>query len=191
MRRKSRPANSHSGRGRDHRADSIRFRRATVADSRALARAVFEALEDYAAFAPSGWTAPSLEEIDEEGHESLADEDVYCVVAEAEGKVVGQITVLPATQALHPDAASKAARCRSPASPVPQKSRVTKKLQMCPSVGSCARARLQRAAAFRARRSSSRATLLRARELASDRQPIRRPNLRVHNGRVPLQAPVD
>lgn len=103
LRRKSRPANSHSGRGRDHRADSIRFRRATVADSRALARAVFEALKDYAAFAPSGWTAPSLEEIDEKGHESLADEDVYCVVAEAEGKVVGQITVLPATQALHPN----------------------------------------------------------------------------------------
>ena len=103
MRRKSGPADSHSGRGRDRRDDdTIRVRRATVADSRALARAVFEALEDYAGFAPPGWTAPSLEEMNE-GYESLADEDVYCVLAESKDEVVGQITVLPAAQALYPN----------------------------------------------------------------------------------------
>jgi GNAT superfamily N-acetyltransferase len=104
LRHKSGPADSHSGRGRDRRYDdSIRFRRAIAADSPALARAVFEALGDYAAFAPPGWTAPSLEEIDEEGFESLANEDVYCVLAESKDEVVGQITVLPATQTLHPN----------------------------------------------------------------------------------------
>jgi GNAT superfamily N-acetyltransferase len=104
LRRKSGPADSHSGRGRDRRgADSIGVRRASVADGRGLAKAVFESLGDYAAFAPPGWTAPSLEEIDEEWYESLADEDVYCVVAESKGQVVGQITLLPATEALRPN----------------------------------------------------------------------------------------
>jgi len=104
LRRNGRPADSHSGRATDRRDDdSILVRRATVADSRALARAVFEALEDYSAFAPPGWTAPSLEKIDEEGYESLADNDVYCVLAESKDEVVGQITVLPATEAPHPN----------------------------------------------------------------------------------------
>ena len=191
LRRKSRPANSHSGRGRDHRADSIRFRRATVADSRALARAVFEALEDYAAFAPPGWTAPSLEEIDEEGHRIARRRGrvLRCRGSRRRGRRPDHGTPGHASAPSQPraDAWAHSQLLRYPrllghrarGRPAPRGFRRG------------ARARLQRAAAFRARRSSSRATLLRARELASDRQPIRRPNLRVHNGRVPLQAPVD
>ena len=82
--------------------DSITFRRASVADAEALARGVLEGVEDYPAFAPPGWTAPSLEAELEHLRESLADEEVCCLVADFGGEVIGQITVLPAARAPHP-----------------------------------------------------------------------------------------
>jgi GNAT superfamily N-acetyltransferase len=82
------------------RDDSIRFRRAT--DAERLALGVIEGVEDYPSFAPAGWTAPSLEAELSHLRQSLADEHVCCVVAECEGELLGQITVLPAARAPHP-----------------------------------------------------------------------------------------
>ena len=84
------------------RDDSICFRRATIADAEALARGVLEGVEDYPSFAPPGWTAPPLKAELEHLRESLADENVYCLVAHAGGELVGQITVLPGARAPHP-----------------------------------------------------------------------------------------
>lgn len=80
----------------------IHFRLATVDDVEPLARGVIEGVEDYPAFAPAGWTAPSLEAEVDHLREALADERVWCLVAESDGELVGQITVLPAAGAPHP-----------------------------------------------------------------------------------------
>jgi GNAT superfamily N-acetyltransferase len=84
------------------RGDSIHLRRATIADAEPLARGVLEGVEDYPSFAPLGWTAPSLAAEIEHLRESLTDEDVCCLIADAGGDVVGQITVLPAAGAPNP-----------------------------------------------------------------------------------------
>lgn len=84
------------------RDDSIRLRRATIADAEPLARGVIEGVEDYPSFAPPGWTAPSFEAELKHLREALADPDVCCLIAESEGALVGQITVLPAARAPHP-----------------------------------------------------------------------------------------
>ena len=77
----------------------ISFRAATVADAGSLARGVVAGVEGYRAFAPDGWAPPSLTGEVEHLHERLADEQVWCLLAEAGGEVVGQITVLPASRA--------------------------------------------------------------------------------------------
>jgi GNAT superfamily N-acetyltransferase len=84
------------------RDDSVRLRRATIADAEPLALGVIEGVADYPSFAPPGWTAPSLDAELEHLHEALADPDLICLVAEAEGALVGQITLLPAAHAPHP-----------------------------------------------------------------------------------------
>jgi GNAT superfamily N-acetyltransferase len=84
------------------RDDSIRFRRATIADAERLARGVIAGVEDYPSFAPSGWTPPSFEAEVEHLREALVDPDVCCLIAESEEALVGQITVLPARRAPHP-----------------------------------------------------------------------------------------
>jgi GNAT superfamily N-acetyltransferase len=84
------------------RDDSIGFRRATVADAEPLARGVIEGVEDYPSFAPPGWIAPAFESELKHLREALANPDVCCLIAESEGALVGQITVLPARRAPHP-----------------------------------------------------------------------------------------
>jgi acetyltransferase (GNAT) family protein len=81
------------------RDDSIRLRRATIADAEPLARGVIEGVGDYPSFAPPGWTAPSFEAELRHPREVLPDPDVCCLVAESEGALVGQITRLPAARA--------------------------------------------------------------------------------------------
>jgi len=81
--------------------EAIQLRRASVADARALAEGVIEGVADYPAFAPPGWSAPSLEAEVAHLQSSLADDAVYCVVAERDGAVVGQITLLAAARAPH------------------------------------------------------------------------------------------
>jgi GNAT superfamily N-acetyltransferase len=84
------------------RDDSIRLRRATVADAEPVARGVIEGVEDYPSFAPPGWTAPAFEAELEHSREALADPAVYCLLAESEGALIGQVTVLPAARAPRP-----------------------------------------------------------------------------------------
>ena len=84
------------------RDDSIRLRRATIADAGPLARGVIEGVEDYSSFAPPGWTAPSFEAELKHLREALAEPDVCCLMAESDGALVGQITLMPAARAPHP-----------------------------------------------------------------------------------------
>jgi diaminopimelate decarboxylase len=81
---------------------AIRLRRATAADAAALAEGVIAGVADYPSFAPPGWAAPPLDAEVEHARELLADADVHCLVAESDGEIVGQITVLPARRAPHP-----------------------------------------------------------------------------------------
>lgn len=79
-----------------------RFRRAGPDDAGALAQSVLEGVQDYPAFAPAGWAAPSLDAEREHVRAALGQAHVWCLVAEDAGEVVGQITVLPAARAPHP-----------------------------------------------------------------------------------------
>jgi GNAT superfamily N-acetyltransferase len=81
---------------------AISFRAATLADAEALAHGVVDGVEGYRAFAPPDWSPPSLASEIEHLRERLADEQVWCLLAEAGGEVVGQITVLPAARAGRP-----------------------------------------------------------------------------------------
>src|SRR5262249_17484647 len=49
-----------------------------------------------------GWSAPALEIEVAHLQTSLTDDTVHCVVAERDGELVGQITLLPAARAPHP-----------------------------------------------------------------------------------------
>jgi GNAT superfamily N-acetyltransferase len=81
---------------------SIGLRRATIADAEPLARGVIEGVEDYRSFAPPGWTGLSFEAELKHLRQGLADPEVCCLVAESEGALLGQITLLPAARAPHP-----------------------------------------------------------------------------------------
>jgi GNAT superfamily N-acetyltransferase len=80
----------------------VSLRTATAADVERLARGVVEGVADYASFAPPGWTAPAVEEEAAHLRALLADPDVWCLVAEADGEVAGQVTVLPAARGPRP-----------------------------------------------------------------------------------------
>jgi GNAT superfamily N-acetyltransferase len=81
------------------RDDSIRLGRATVADAEPLAIGVIEGVAGYPSFASPGWTPPSFEAELKQLRAALLGLDVCCLIAESEGALVGQITVLPATRA--------------------------------------------------------------------------------------------
>ena len=77
-------------------------RSATAADVDALARGAIEGVADYVAFAPAGWAPPDL--LAELAHTRVVLEDAnfHCYVAELDGEVVGQVTVVPAARAARP-----------------------------------------------------------------------------------------
>jgi GNAT superfamily N-acetyltransferase len=78
------------------------FRSATPSDAERLARAVIEELEGYRSFAPEGWAPPPVAIEVAHLRRLLGDKRVWCLLAEAAGDVVGQITFLPAARAVHP-----------------------------------------------------------------------------------------
>ena len=81
----------------------VSLRDATADDVETLTRGAADGLADYAAFAPPGWTAPPEAEEVEHLHALLADDRVRCIVAEAERtRIIGQVTVLPASIAARP-----------------------------------------------------------------------------------------
>ena len=83
---------------------AVSCRPARPADVEALARMVVDGVADYPSFAPAGWTGPSASEEAAHLRELLADERAWCLVAEAAGAPVGQVTILPATIAARPTA---------------------------------------------------------------------------------------
>jgi GNAT superfamily N-acetyltransferase len=89
------------------------LRPATNADVDALARAVVDGVEVYRSFAPPGWKAPSVAHEAERLRGLIDDDDVFCLVAECDGAVAGQVTVLPAARAPHPVAGSALAHLRN------------------------------------------------------------------------------
>jgi GNAT superfamily N-acetyltransferase len=84
------------------RVASISLRTATAADAEVLGRAVVDGVAEYPEFAPPGWAAPSVEAEIAHVRATLGDEQVWCTVAELDGRVVGQVTVLPASRAPRP-----------------------------------------------------------------------------------------
>jgi GNAT superfamily N-acetyltransferase len=62
-----------------------------------------DGVRGYAAFAPPGWRPPSLLDEVESVRRLLPDPGVWCLVAEVRGELVGQVMVLPAARAAHPD----------------------------------------------------------------------------------------
>jgi GNAT superfamily N-acetyltransferase len=80
----------------------VTLRPATTADAERLGHAVADGMDLYRSFAPEGWApAPARVEVEHLDH-LLADPQVWCRLAESEGDVVGQVTVLPAAIAAHP-----------------------------------------------------------------------------------------
>ena len=82
--------------------DAYELRRATSEDADALARGAVEGVAGYVAFAPAGWAPPDL--LAELAHTRVVLEDpaFHCFVAELDGALVGQVTVVPAAQAARP-----------------------------------------------------------------------------------------
>lgn len=72
------------------------FRAATPADAERLASAVVFGLDDYRSFAPEGWEPPAVEAEAEHLIALLPDQRVWCLIAELGGRIVGQVTLLPA-----------------------------------------------------------------------------------------------
>jgi GNAT superfamily N-acetyltransferase len=78
---------------------SVALRPATPADAERLSRAMVEVMEEYRSFAPAGWAPPPLDAETEHTRHLLEDDDVWTLVAEEDGAIVAQISILSATRA--------------------------------------------------------------------------------------------
>jgi hypothetical protein len=78
------------------------LRRAGVPDAERLGRQFAAGVEVYVEFAPPGWRLPSAAGEAAHLRELLGDERVWCMVAEQDGRIVGQVTILPAAIAARP-----------------------------------------------------------------------------------------
>jgi GNAT superfamily N-acetyltransferase len=93
-------ARSRYGPGMSH----PRIRAAGPADAEALGRGVAEGVVDYREFAPPGWAPPAVADEIEHAREVVADLQSWCAVAELDGRVVGQVTIVPAARSGRPSA---------------------------------------------------------------------------------------
>ena len=77
------------------------FRSATPTDAEAIARLVIDGFETYRSFAPPGWEPPPLEV--ELGHleQLLPDERYWILLAEDDGRLVGEVSILPSARTVH------------------------------------------------------------------------------------------
>ena len=80
----------------------LKLRSGTVADADRLAGAVIEGFEVYREFSAPGWEPPPAAEEVELLRGLLAEETTWCLLAESEGRVVGQVTFLPAARSAMP-----------------------------------------------------------------------------------------
>lgn len=89
------------------------LRPAVPADADALARGVIDGLAEYPAFAPDGWAPPAFAAEAAHTRRALAEPDAWCLVAEAGGEIVGQISLVPATAGPRPVADATLAHVRN------------------------------------------------------------------------------
>jgi GNAT superfamily N-acetyltransferase len=78
------------------------FRGAVADDARPMGEVTAEGFETYRDFAPTGWSPPSTEDEIERLRELLADGQVWYLVAEVDGDLVGHVGFLPAARAHRP-----------------------------------------------------------------------------------------
>jgi GNAT superfamily N-acetyltransferase len=88
------------------------FRDAVAEDARPIGDVTAECFETYRDFAPPGWSPPSAEEEVERLQELLADGDVWYLVAEVDGDLVGHVGFLPAARSHQPVADAALAHLR-------------------------------------------------------------------------------
>jgi GNAT superfamily N-acetyltransferase len=81
---------------------ALTFRAATVADAEALSRAMIEGFDVYREFAPAGWEPPAVDDEIALQRRLLPEETTWCRLAEEAGRIVGQVTILPAARAAMP-----------------------------------------------------------------------------------------
>ncbi|UGS37116.1 GNAT family N-acetyltransferase [Capillimicrobium parvum] len=74
----------------------VSLRAATVEDAEALGRCVIDGFAGYRAFAPAGWEPPPMAEEVAHVRRLLRSRQHWCLIAERDGALVGQIAVLPA-----------------------------------------------------------------------------------------------
>jgi GNAT superfamily N-acetyltransferase len=77
----------------------IAFRQAEPPDAASLGQAMAELTAEYRSFAPPDWKPPVAAAQAELLRQLLAKDDFWCLVAEENGALVGQVAFLPATQA--------------------------------------------------------------------------------------------
>jgi GNAT superfamily N-acetyltransferase len=75
------------------------LRPATPADAERVAANVSEGFASYRSFAPPEWTPPSLAAELTLLAQALAREDVWCLLAEANGELAGHVAIRPAATA--------------------------------------------------------------------------------------------
>jgi GNAT superfamily N-acetyltransferase len=78
------------------------FRRATTADAESMAAVLTEGFATYHEFAPAGWSPPSDVDDVDRLRRVIAADDVWYLVAERDGALVGHVGFLPATRARVP-----------------------------------------------------------------------------------------
>ena len=77
-------------------------REAGPQDAERLARGFVDGLEMYRSFAPAGWEPPPFEEEVAHLRDLLADPGTLCLLADEDGRLAGQVMVLPASRAGNP-----------------------------------------------------------------------------------------
>jgi GNAT superfamily N-acetyltransferase len=89
------------------------FRVADISDARALAEAIAAGFEGYRDFAPEGWQPPAIETEVARVLPLLESSDLWCVVAERDGRVVGHSGFQPARTSIEPDESGELAHFRT------------------------------------------------------------------------------
>jgi GNAT superfamily N-acetyltransferase len=92
---------------------SFSFREAGVDDAPVVARAAIEAFEGYRPFAPVGWEPPAFEAEVERLRPLLGADDLWCVVAERDGRVVAHSSFQAASTSIAPAAEGELAHLRA------------------------------------------------------------------------------